>query len=115
MEEQLEKYRQWQKENPAWELICDMPETESLYIQWNELPKAERMHWIGTYRESSKDAFEEFGVKRCKVKTAVLCPDLRLLDPLDWPEGFCMLVFKTDKEALHMSTKKLCHVKNRYK
>lgn len=95
MEAQLEKYRQWQKEHPEWDLFCDMDDTDHLYVQWNELPKAERMSWIGTYRDSARDAFEEFGTKKCKVEKAVLCPDLKLRNVLDWPPGFCMLVFKT--------------------
>ena len=98
MEQQLEKYRQWQKEHPEWELVCDIEDSEALYIQWHELPKAERMYWVGFCREDPKGAFEEFGVKRCKIKQAVLCPDLELRNVLAWPEGFCMLVFKTDNQ-----------------
>lgn len=94
IEEQLKKYREWQKQNPEWELICDIQETKSLYVQWNELPVVERRVWVDNFGDAAKDAFEEFGTKRCKVKTAVLCPDLQLRDVGKWPEGFCMLVFK---------------------
>lgn len=95
MKQQLEKYRQWQLNNPEWELICDIENTDFLYIQWNELSKRERMSWLGTYRENAKDAFEEFADKKCKVETSVLCPDMKLRNVSDWPNGFCMLVFKT--------------------
>lgn len=95
MENQLKKYRDWQKENPEWELCCDVDDAESLYVQWDELPKSERMFWVGTYGVESKDAFEEFATKQCKVKTAVLCPNLQLLEIKAWPHGFCMLVFQT--------------------
>jgi len=98
MKQQLEKYRKWQKEHPEWELICDIPDTDSLYIQWNELSKAERMSWIGTYREGAKDMFEEFGIKRCKVPQMVLGEDLEFYEVSDWPYGFCMTVYKTGKK-----------------
>ncbi len=97
MKKQLTEYRKWQKENPEWELICDRDETESLYVQWHELPKSERMSWIGMYRDCAKEAFEEFSIKECKVDQAVLCPDLKLREVNKWPKGFCMLVFKTGK------------------
>ena len=97
MEQQLKKYRQWQKENPEWELICDIDNQDALYVQWHELPKAERMSWIGMYREDPRAVFEEFGTKRCKVSNMVLSPDLTLHKIIDWPEGFCMAVFKTDR------------------
>ena len=95
MEKQLKKYREWQVQNHKWELCCDIEDTNSLYIQWHELSKKERMHWIGVYGVDCEDMFNEFATKECKVDTAVLCPDLKLRDIIDWPEGFCMLVFKT--------------------
>ena len=95
MEEQLKKYREWQKQNQEWELCCDVTDTDALYIQWGELPKRERMSWIGTYGRCAEDAFNEFATKKCKVERAVLCPDMQLRGVLDWPHGFCMLVFKT--------------------
>jgi len=101
MEETLKKYRAWQKENSEWELVCDVEDTEALYIQWDELPKDERMHWIGLYHEDPKGAFEEFGTKRCKVPTGCLWPDLTLHHEFDWGRGFCMLVFKTDNKSLN--------------
>ena len=97
---QLEEYRQWQKENPEWKLICDMEDTEFFYVQWNELPKSERMYWVGSFREDPRGAFEEFGIKRCKVPVMCLGTDLKLYDIIDWPEGFCMTVFKTDSNQI---------------
>jgi hypothetical protein len=92
MEAKLREYRDWQKQHPEWELCCDIANCE-------ELPKRERMSWIGSYRDAAKDAFEEFAVKRCKVRTAVLCPDMQLREVMDWPHGFCMLVFKTKRRS----------------
>ncbi len=99
MQEQLNKYREWQRQNPEWELCCDIEDTNSLYIQWNDLSKEERMHWIGLYGVGGEEAFEEFGISICKVQEAVLCTDLKLRDVKDWPHGFCMLVFKTDNKV----------------
>jgi len=98
-QEQVEIYREWQKKNTDWELICDMEETEHLDVQWNELQKAERMHWVGSFREDPKGAFEEFGIKKCKFQSACLAPDLKMYDILNWQPGFCMAVFKTGKEG----------------
>lgn len=105
MKEQLAKYRQWQKRNPEWELCCDIQDTNAMYVQWEELSNRERMSWIGAYRDSAKDAFEEFAIKKCKVEQAVLCPDMQLRDVMDWPHGFCMLVFKTDNQSFKRTAK----------
>jgi len=85
--------RDWQKQNPQWELCCDAGDTDRHYVQWGELPKAERMSWIGSYGRDAKAAFEEFGTKRCKTVKKVLTEDLKLVDVLDWPAGFNMLIF----------------------
>lgn len=87
----IEKFREWQKRNPQWKLICDLPETDSLYEQWDELPKDVRMSWVGKYREDAKAAFEEFGIKRCKVVRRFLNADLELCD--EWPVGEAMTVY----------------------
>ena len=106
MKQQLEKYRNWQKENPEWELICDMTDIDCLYIQWHELPRAERMSWVGTYRHAAKDAFEEFGIKECKFPCMVIGPDLIIREIKGWPEGFCMTVFKTANQSFNSDAEK---------
>ena len=105
MQKQLAKYREWGKQNPEWELICDIEDSDALYVQWEELTSRERMSWVGTYRTAARDAFEEFAIKRCKVKRAVLCPDMQLRDVMDWPHGFCMLVFKTGNQSFKRTAK----------
>jgi len=100
MEKTIKLYRAWQKTNPDWELICDMDGTDHLYVQWSELPKAERMSWIGSFRSDAKLAFEEFSIKRCKVETKCLTENLCLCEPLDWPAGFNMLVFRTSIDGV---------------
>ena len=98
IEGQIQKYKEWQQQNPEWELLCDIEDTDALYIQWHELPKAERMSWIGSFRGDPKGAFEEFGIKKCKIPVMCLAPDLKLHDIMDWQPGFCMTVYKTDNQ-----------------
>jgi hypothetical protein len=102
----IEKFREWQKQNPEWQLICDMPsnEVDALYEQFEELPKAERMHWVGTYREDSKAAFEEFEIKRCKVERKFLNEALEFCDK--WPVGHAMTVYKIKSNASHEARSK---------
>ena len=66
MKAQLEKYREWQKENLAWELVCDTLDHEDFYRQWHDLSKAEKMIWIRSFKPDPMGAFEEFGTKVCK-------------------------------------------------
>lgn len=99
MQEFVAKCREWQKENSDYELICDIPDTDIYYVQWHELPKAERMYWIGTSGRYAKDAFEEFAIKRCKVECAVLDSEMRLHDIPDWPQGHAMTVFRTKQDG----------------
>jgi hypothetical protein len=101
MNKQLEIYRIWRKENPDWELICDIENQEKLYVQWHELSKSERMYWVGSFRDP-KGAFEEFGAKACKVDRKCLTESLDLCDPLDWPEGVNMLVFRTAVDGVRV-------------
>lgn len=89
----INKFRAWQKQNPDWQLICDLPEADSLYIQWDEITNRERMRWIGTYRRDAREAFEEFSIKKCKVVKKFLNSDLELCD--EWPQGEAMTVFLT--------------------
>ena len=94
----IEQFREWQRQNPDWELVCDMPSeaVDALYVQWSELSKAERMSWIGSYGRSGRDAFEEVGIKRCKVPHMVLGADMELHDITDWPHGEAMTVYQTN-------------------
>lgn len=95
-QEQLAIYRNWQKENPEWQLVCDLGEkTSRLYVQWAELPQKEKARWRRIYGIAGRDAYNEFAIKRCKVKHGVLCPDLKVRPIAEWPAGFCMGVYKT--------------------
>ena len=93
MQKYVENCRKWQQKNPDWELVCDIPESGSLYIQWHELSKADRMSWVGSYGTEAQAAFEEFGIKECKVETKTLDSEFSLCS--EWPSGPAMLVFRT--------------------
>ncbi len=87
-----EQARNWCVKNIGWKPICDMEESDSMYQQWEELPKAERMSWIGRYGRDAKSAFEEFAIKRCKTKTGYIGEDGSLHGTM--PVGQCgMMVF----------------------
>ena len=93
MEKFIERCRAWQKQNPDWELICDIDDTEYLYVQWSEIPKNVRMSWIGKYSTGAKDMFEEYGSKQCKVERKVLDENMHLVTV--WPRGNAMTVYRT--------------------
>lgn len=93
------KCRDWQKKNRDYELCCDVPDASIHYVQWSELPKAERMSWVGSFGRCAKDAFEEFGTKRCKVEVSVLDCNMNLLDVMSWPPGNAMMVFRTKQDG----------------
>ena len=102
MKEFVARCREWQKQNSEYELICDIPDVNIYYVQWSELPRAERMSWIGSYRRCAKDAFEEFGTKRCKVECSVLDKDMVLHNAMDWPAGEAMMVFRTKRTLVNV-------------
>ena len=87
----IARAREWQRRNPEWQLLCDMGDTSSLYETFGELPKAERMAWVGKYREAAVEMWKEYGVPKCKVPRAILNDRLELVD--DWPTGNAMTVF----------------------
>ncbi len=90
----IEQFRNWQTEHPEWQLLCDIADSDALYIQWDKLPKAERMSWIGKYGEDAKEMWEEYGIKKCKVPVMVLSDKLELHEKSDWPHGEAMTVYR---------------------
>ena len=98
----LEKFREWAKENTGWELICDMENSDQYYETWSELPKKERMSWIGTYGRDAKKAWREFGTRRCKVITKYLSDKLEVCDK--FPAGEAMMIFCTGGHSPSLST-----------
>ncbi|MGO4697739.1 hypothetical protein AB4Z50_25970 [Paenibacillus sp. 2TAB26] len=56
------------EENHGWRRICDIWDSENLYLTWEELPKKIRNYWIGKCGEySAESAWREFGNSICKV------------------------------------------------
>ncbi len=97
MENSLEKFRKWQRQNPDWELVCDFDgDINSLWVGWPDITKSERMHWIGKYGAEARSAFEEFGTPRPKVEIKTLGEDLRLYPMTEWPADMkAMSVYRT--------------------
>lgn len=90
----VERCRTWQKNNPEWELICDIKDQDSLYYKFNELPKKDRMYYVGRYGEFAKDVYEE-DCDLCKVPYGFLDNDLTICN--NFPHGNGMMVFKTSE------------------
>ena len=91
----IEQCREWQRKNPDWQLHCDIKNSSKLYTQWEDLPKNEKMYWIGKYREGARECFEEFGLKKCKVEHGVLDCNMEMHSVETWPNGLAMTVYRT--------------------
>lgn len=102
----LDRCREWQRQNPEWELICDMADTSNLYETFGELPAKERMSWVGRYRDAAVAAWEEFGTKKCRYQMKILTSDMQLVD--EWPMGDAMTVYKTN-DKVTVATKENTH------
>lgn len=55
-----EKAKEWCKRNPKWQRICDIEDSDSLMLSWNEIPRRDRLAWIHQYRDSAESAWREF-------------------------------------------------------
>ena len=99
MDEFLVKAREWKKKNPSWQLYCDMTISEevALYPTFGELPKKERMSWVGKFGSDAVKAWQETGVKNCKVPVAYLNEKMELCNR--WPEGCAMLCFQIQSKS----------------
>lgn len=58
---------EWCEMNPGWKRICDIPNTDSFYKTWDELPKSTRAAWGNRYHEYAERAWREFGQSECKI------------------------------------------------
>lgn len=58
---------EWCEKHPGWKRICDIPDHESLYKTWSEIPAKVRRSYQDRYHESAEDAWKEFGPCFCKV------------------------------------------------
>jgi hypothetical protein len=91
----------WCEENKGWQRICDIEGgSDHLYQTWEELPQKVKKSWGGDYRDEGKNAWEEFGVKKCKVPCGFVTGKGEFYSWQDQdkiPFGHnIMMVFKTD-------------------
>lgn len=65
--EALERSLEWCKRNEGWERYCDIEDTDSLYLMWDDLPEETRNRWKEEYSEESAESmWEEFAYKIAK-------------------------------------------------
>jgi hypothetical protein len=58
----------WCQDNPGWERICDIKNSDRLYLTWQDLTKKAKKFWEEEYgRHSAESAWQEFGTAICKV------------------------------------------------
>lgn len=84
------------KKHPAWEMICNIEDSDSLYYTWDDLTKREKNLWIRDFgKYSAKDAWEEFGIAKCKVPTGFVADDGKFYKSImDLKNKNFMMVFK---------------------
>ncbi|MEK3987701.1 hypothetical protein MHB77_30670 [Paenibacillus sp. FSL K6-3166] len=90
---------EWCNSNPGWQRICDIGNgAEHLYVQWEELSAKARREWgDNEFRNAAKEAWEEFGTKKCKVPNGFVAEDGKFYTVNDFL-GLSlngMMVFKT--------------------
>jgi len=89
-----ERAADWCLANPGWERICDIPDHESLYKAYAELPAKTRKYWEDIGGET---IWSEMGVKPCKVPVGFVSGAGEFYEQIiRVPLGHnCMMVFKT--------------------
>jgi hypothetical protein len=60
----FELAKEWCERNPNWKRICDIEDSDSLALSWNELPKRDRDRWERDYPRSGEDMWLEFATNR---------------------------------------------------
>lgn len=51
------------RKHPKWELICNIKDTNSLSLSFNELPIPEQSKWLNAYLNDTDEAWSELGNK----------------------------------------------------
>ena len=103
VEQAAEHAKGWCKRH-GWQRICDIPNSDTLYYAWEELPKKERAHWLRLYGGySAQRAWEEYGAKKCKVGSGFISgAGIFYANILDVPRFHnVMMVFKTKQGETH--------------
>ena len=98
VDEAAKKALEWCKKHKGWQRICDIPDTDNLYKNWDELSPKERKPWIDDFGKLyAEDAWNAHGRKPCKVTYGFISgkgefyKDILQIPPL---HNF-MMVFKT--------------------
>lgn len=92
---------EWCAKRPAWKRICDIPNSDALYVKWDELPPRVRRQWEKRYPWNAEEVWREFGNSQCKVPYGFVGTDGVFYPEItDLPLGtnFCM-VFKIGRAA----------------
>lgn len=58
-----ERALEWCKRNRKWKRICDIPNSDSFTLSWNEIPKRDRAEWEQLYGHSAEDAWRELSCR----------------------------------------------------
>lgn len=74
--------------------LCDIDNIARYYVQWHELGEKEKHLW------GSETAYNEFGIKKPKVKTGFVTDEGRFIDDnCRVPYGHSAMVVKVGVEA----------------
>lgn len=95
MEETIRAARQWCQQNPGWEPICDLGNTDHLYVQWSDLPKNVKLSWRNLFASCAEDAYAE-ATHPCKVPYGFIDKDLQFHEGIPFGK-LGMMVFQTSK------------------
>lgn len=92
------KAKEWCQSNPGWERVCDIEDSDALYVSYNELSKKEKKGWEDQYPFDAEDAWAEFGTAKCKVPYGFITGKGEFYNEvISVPHGHqLMLVFKTN-------------------
>lgn len=55
-----QKAKEWCERNPKWKRICDIEDSDSYILSWQEIPKRDRNQWVTRYGDSAESAWREF-------------------------------------------------------
>jgi len=91
----VQEYRDWQVSNQEYTLACDIPNIESMYVQWEELDDEDKDYWRKIYGIDAPKMYGKNSRKKCKYTELILTPYLELRLPSQPQPGFCMTVYKT--------------------
>jgi hypothetical protein len=90
-----EKAKIYCKENPEWEMICNIDNIDDYYYTWEELSEEEQKPWIDYYGKLDADkAWREFSYGKCKVENGHIGEDGKFYDRIPMTLVNVMMVFK---------------------